>query len=68
MIDITTIQTFSIAPSLKALQDSNELLAKENSNLKNVVIAFLVIGGLYVVYKVIKKNEKKQLNLKKENK
>lgn len=56
MVDITTIQTFAIAPSLKVLQDSNKLLTKENTILKQTIVTIIVVAGLYIIYQMIKKN------------
>ena len=61
MIDITTIQTFPIAPALSQLQTANSTLTKNNEQLKNVLIIIGAIGGAYIAYRIIKKyNEDKQ--------
>lgn len=54
MIDITTIQTFPIAPSLSQLQKTNTMLTKNNQQIKTALKFIGVIAGAYIVYRVIK--------------
>ena len=60
MIDITTIQTFPVAPVLSQLQTTNTRLSKTNEELKTVLIIIGVIGSAYITYRLIKRyNENK---------
>lgn len=61
MIDITTIQTFPVAPVLSQLQTANTRLGKNNEQLKTALIIIGVVGSAYLAYRLIKKyNEDKQ--------
>ena len=61
MIDITTIQTYPVAPVLSQLQITNTRLSKNNEQLKTALIIFGVVGSAYIAYRLIKKyNEDKQ--------
>lgn len=61
MIDITTIQTFPVAPALSQLQSANSTLTKNNEQLKTALIIIGAIGSAYIAYRIIKKyNEDKQ--------
>jgi len=60
MIDITTIQTFPVAPALSALQAKNTEISASNKQLKSALIIFVIVGGAYIAYRLIKKhNENK---------
>lgn len=60
MIDITTIQTYPVAPSLSSLQATNSKLNKSNEELKIVLGIIVIIGGAYFTYHIIKRyNENK---------
>ncbi len=66
MIDITTIQTFPVAPLLSQLQTTNTRLSKNNEQLKTALIIIGVVCGVYITHRLIKKyNEDKE---RKENK
>jgi|GEM_PF-2823684 hypothetical protein len=61
MIDITTIQTFKVSPTLKLLQEtnnslkiSNEVLSIKNERLKNTLIFVLGVTGIGVFFYLIK--------------
>ena len=54
MIDITTIQTFPVAPSLSQLQTTNNMLTKNNEQIKTALKFIGAIAGAYIVYRVIK--------------
>jgi hypothetical protein len=61
MIDITTIQTFRVPPSIKALQEandalklSNDSLNDKNDNLKKILILTFIGLGLSVVVRFLK--------------
>jgi hypothetical protein len=61
MIDITTIQTFPVAPVLSQLQSSNTRLNKNNKQLKTALIIIGLLGSAYIAHRLIKKyNEDKQ--------
>jgi hypothetical protein len=61
MIDITTIQTFPVAPVLSQLQSTNTSLIKNNKQFKTALTIIGVLGGSYIAYRLIKKyNEDKQ--------
>lgn len=55
MIDITTIQTYPVAPSLSNLQLTNAAVTKNNEQLKTALKSILVAGCIYITYRVIKK-------------
>jgi len=59
MIDITTIQTFPVAPVLSQLQATNSSLQKNNSFYKNVLVVFGILGVGYIAYRVIR-NQKEE--------
>jgi len=61
MIDITTIQTFPVAPVLSELQTTNIRLGKNNEQFKTTLIIIGLVGSAYIVYSIIKNyNENKQ--------
>jgi hypothetical protein len=61
MIDITTIQTFPVAPALTALQATNSSISETNKQLKTALAIIAIAGGIYFTYRLIKKyNEDKQ--------
>jgi hypothetical protein len=55
MIDITTIQTFPVAPVLSALQATNSSISETNKQLKTALAIIAIAGGIYVTYRLIKK-------------
>jgi hypothetical protein len=64
MIDITTIQTFKIPPSIVELQEANLHLTKTNQQLfdkndtiKKVLIVLLISIGLVAVVEFLKKRK-----------
>ena len=64
MIDITTIQTFRVPPSIKALQEANDALklgndslTDKNDTLKKILIVTLISLGLVVFAKIVKKQK-----------
>ena len=59
MLDITTIQTFAVAPTVIALQAMNKNLKNDNKKLQ---IALIVIDVSIVAYKIYKNYNKKQNN------
>lgn len=67
MIDITTIQTFRVPPSIKALQEANDALklAKDsltdkNELLQKILIVTFISVGLLVFVKLLKTNEEQK--------
>ena len=61
MIDITTIQTFPVAPVLSQLQSTNTSLIKNNKQFKTALTIIGIAGCAYIAYRLIKKyNEDKQ--------
>ena len=68
MIDITTIQTFAVAPALKTLMETNKEITTMNTNLKTGIIFLAIISGITVLYlmktnKELKQNFNKQIKL-----
>ena len=68
MLDITTIQTFAVAPAVKTLLENNKELTTINTNLKTGIIFLAIISGITVVYlmktnKELKQNINKQIKL-----
>jgi uncharacterized membrane protein YebE (DUF533 family) len=59
MLDITTIQTFAVAPTVMALQTMNQNLKNDKKNLQ---IALIIIVVTVVAYKIYKNYYKKQNN------
>ena len=59
MLDITTIQTFAVAPTVIALQAMNKILKNDNKNLQ---IALIVIVVSIVAYKIYKNYNQNQYN------
>ena len=59
MLDITTIQTFAVAPTVMALQAMNQNLKNDNKNLQ---IALIIIVVTMVAYTIYKNYNKKQNN------
>lgn len=59
MLDITTIQTFAVAPTVMALQAMNQNLKNDNKNLQ---IALIVIVVSIVAYKIYKNYNQNQYN------
>ena len=66
MIDFTTVQLFDALPDLKALNNTNISLGKENKLLRNVLICIVVSGVVYVGYKIYKKHEEDERKLQKQ--
>ena len=67
MIDITTIETFRVPPSIKALQEANDALkllndslTDKNDTLKKILIVTLISLGLVVFVKIVKKLKTKK--------
>ena len=61
MIDITTIQTFPVAPVILQLQTANTRLGNDNKQLKTALVIIGVVGGVYITYRLIRKyNEDKE--------
>lgn len=68
MIDITTIQTFDIAPSIQKLMETNEEVNIMNTNLKTGIIVLVIVSGITLLYlmkinKDLKQNFNKQIKL-----
>jgi|LakMenE01Jun11ns_1017448.scaffolds.fasta_scaffold7363374_2 phosphatidylserine synthase len=59
MLDITTIQTFAVAPTVMALQTMNQNLKNDKKNLQ---IALIIIVVTVVAYKIYINYNKKQNN------
>ena len=59
MLDITTIQTFAVAPTVMALQAMNQNLKNDNKNLQ---IALIIIVVTVVAFTIYKNYNKKQNN------
>lgn len=66
MIDITTIQTFKIPPSIAVLKEvnetlilANETLIEKNDMLQKLLIVSLISLGLVVFVKIVKKRKQK---------
>lgn len=66
MIDITTIQTFKIPPSIAVLKEvnetlilANETLIEKNDTLQKLLIVSLISLGLVVFVKIVKKRKQK---------
>jgi len=59
MLDITTIQTFAVAPTVMALQTMNQNLKNDKKNLQ---IALIIIVVTVVAYTIYKNYNKKQNN------
>ena len=59
MLDITTIQTVAVAPTVMALQAMNQNLKNDNKNLQ---IALIIIVVTVVAYTIYKNYNKKQNN------
>jgi hypothetical protein len=59
MLDITTIQTFAVAPTVMALQSMNQNLKNDNKNLQ---IALIIIVVTVVAFTIYKNYNKKQNN------
>ena len=57
MLDITTIQTFAVAPTVMALQAMNQNLKNDNKNLQ---IALIIIVVTVVAFTIYKNYNKKQ--------
>lgn len=55
MIDITTIQTFAVAPALETLQKTTTNLITDNNKLKTMLIGLAIGGGALITYLLIKK-------------
>jgi len=67
MIDITTIQTFRVPPSIKALQEANEVLklakdslTSKNELLQKILIVSFISLGLLVFVKILKTNQEQK--------
>jgi hypothetical protein len=66
MIDITTIETFRVPPSIQALQDANntlksanDTLSDKNEMLKKILTATFIGVGLFLLVTLLKKSNKK---------
>ena len=57
MLDITTIQTFAVAPTVIALQAMNQNLKNDNKNLQIALIIILVTVVAYTIYKNYNKKQ-----------
>lgn len=57
MLDITTIQTFAVAPTVMALQAMNQNLKNDNKNLQIALIIILVTVVAYTIYKNYNKKQ-----------
>ena len=57
MLDITTIQTFAVAPTVIALQAMNQNLKNDNKNLQIALIIIVVTMVAYTIYKNYKKKQ-----------
>ena len=55
MIDITTIQTYPVAPSITNLQLTNAAVTKNNEQLKTALNLIFLVGCIYITFRVIKK-------------
>jgi hypothetical protein len=68
MLDITTIQTFAVAPALKTLMENNKEITTMNTNLKTGIIVLVIVSGITVLYlmkinKELKQNFNKQIKI-----
>jgi len=54
MIDITTIQTYPVAPPLASLQATNSSITESNKQLKTALIIIAIATGVYITYRLIK--------------
>jgi hypothetical protein len=70
MIDITTIQTFRVPPSIRALQDANntlklanDTLSDKNEMLKKFLTVTFIGVGLFLLVTLLKKSNKKEKKL-----
>ena len=57
MLDITTIQTFAVAPTVMALQTMNQNLKNDNKNLQIALIVIVVTIVAYTIYKNYNQNQ-----------
>lgn len=57
MLDITTIQTFAVAPTVMALQAMNQNLKNDNKNLQIALIVIVVTIVAYTIYKNYNQNQ-----------
>jgi hypothetical protein len=64
MIDLTTIQTFAVAPPIKTLMQTNEMLVQKNNHLTTGIVIVLVVSGI-VVYRLWQSNQIIKQTLKK---
>ncbi len=55
MVDITSIQTFPVAPALSVLQTANNSINIRNKNLQIALTLFVIAGGTFITYHLIKK-------------
>jgi hypothetical protein len=67
MIDITTIQSFPVPPSIKALQEANntlklakDSLTSKNELLQKILIVSFISLGLLVFVKILKTNKEQK--------
>jgi hypothetical protein len=74
MIDITTIQTFRVPPSIKVLQEANEALKlandtllEKNDTLQKLIIVSFIGLGLVLFVKILKNKKTKKSNEKNRN-
>ena len=71
MIDFTTIQTFPIPESIAFLKKTNQNLSEENKLIRNMIIAMVIGGVIYIGYNYYikqKENESRKTNDNKGNK
>ena len=63
MIDITTIQTFAVAPAVQTLLENNKEITTMNTNLKTGIIVLVIVSGITVLYLMkINKELKQSIN------
>jgi len=58
MIDLTTVKTYEVLPSLAELHEQNLVLTTKNSTLKVWLIGAAVVIGLGALVLIIRKNQK----------
>lgn len=68
MLDITTIQTFAVAPAVQTLMENNKEITTMNTNLKTGIIVLAIVSGITILYlmkinKELKQNFNKQIKL-----
>lgn len=68
MLDITTIQTFAVAPAVQTLLENNKEITTMNTNLKTGIVVIVIVSGITILYlmklnKELKQNFNKQIKL-----